>query len=310
MREKLSGRSAKKLLRTCASILLGNLLLGFAVAAFIIPSGVIMGGATGLGLTLGRFIPIETATLVLFLNLAALTLGWFALGRTFVITTIASSLLYPIFLGVMQRIPGIEHLTADPMLSALFGGGLVGIALGLVLRVGSSTGGTDVLNLVLHKWFHMPVSVAVYLTDIVILGLQALYADPEEILYGIVLLVVETLVLNRMMLLGQSQIQIFAISRRYEEIRRRCLTELEAGITMVCVETGRTGQPQMGVLCVIPPRKLYAAQALIGSIDPNAFITITQIKEVRGQGFTSERTYVESGGEDMKGEKKENDADD
>lgn len=306
MKEKLSGRSMRKLLWTCCSILLGNLLLGFTVAAFIIPNGVIMGGATGLGLTLSHFLPLDTATLVLVLNLLALALGLAALGKTFVLTTIASSLLYPVFLGIMQRIPGITTLTDDPMLASLFGGGLVGVALGLLMRVGSSSGGTDVVNLVLHKWTHIPVSVAVYVTDIVILGVQALYSRPEQILFGIVLLVVETAALDRVMLLGQSQIQIFAISPRYEEIRRRCLGELQAGITMVCIETGVTERSQRGVLCVIPPRKLYAAKMLIQSIDPGAFLTITQIKEVRGQGFSMERTYVDLSAPE-RGERGEND---
>ena len=284
-------RSLRKWLETCTGILLGNLLLGFAVAAFILPHGMIVGGATGAGLILTRFIPLDTATAVLILNLLALALGWAVLGRKFVMTTVASSLLYPIFLGMMQRIPGIGALTGDPLLAALFSGGVVGIALGLVMRVGSSTGGTDVVNLVLHKWTHLPVSVTVYLTDIVILGGLALFSQPEQILYGIVFLVVETAALDRVMLLGQSQVQLFVISGKFEEIRQRCLRELEVGITMVCIETGLKGLSQRGVLCVIPPRKLYVTKELIQSIDPDAFLTITQIKEVRGQGFSTERSY-------------------
>ncbi len=287
-------RHLKKAAGVCSAILAGNILLGFAVAAFILPSGVIMGGATGVGIVLARFIPLDTATIVLCVNLMALALGWAVLGWRFVVATIASSLLYPIFLGAAQRIPGIDQLTADPLLAALLGGGLVGIAVGLVMRVGSSTGGTDVVNLVLHKWTHIPVSAAVYLTDIVIMGAQALFSDPEQILYGVVLLVVETIALDRVMLLGQSQIQLFVVSSQYEKLRQKCLTELQAGTTMVYIETGRTRTLQRGVLCVIPPRKLYAAQALIQSVDPHAFLTITQIKEVRGQGFSSERIYVES----------------
>lgn len=290
---RLDRKRLKKASEVGFAIIAGNMLLGFAVAAFILPSGVIMGGATGVGLVLARFIPLDTALIVLCVNLLALALGWAVLGWRFVLATVASSLLYPIFLGAAQRVPGIEELTADPLLSALLGGGLVGIAVGLVMRVGSSTGGTDVVNLVLHKWTHIPVSVAVYLTDIVIMGAQAVFSDPEQILYGVVLLVVETIVLDKVMLLGQSQIQLFVISSRYEEIRQKCLTKLQAGITMVQIETGRTRSPQRGVLCVIPPRKLYAAQSLIQSVDPNAFLTITQIKEVRGQGFSSERVYVE-----------------
>ena len=287
-------RHLKKAAGVCSAILAGNILLGFAVAAFILHSGVIMGGATGVGIVLARFIPLDTATIVLCVNLMALALGWAVLGWRFVVATIASSLLYPIFLGAAQRIPGIDQLTADPLLAALLGGGLVGIAVGLVMRVGSSTGGTDVVNLVLHKWTHIPVSAAVYLTDIVIMGAQALFSDPEQILYGVVLLVVETIALDRVMLLGQSQTQLFVVSSQYEKLRQKCLTELQAGTTMVYIETGRTRTLQRGVLCVIPPRKLYAAQALIQSVDPHAFLTITQIKEVRGQGFSSERIYVES----------------
>ena len=274
---RLDRKRLKKASEVGFAIIAGNMLLGFAVAAFILPSSVIMGGATGVGVVLARFIPLDTALIVLCVNLLALALGWAVLGWRFVLATVASSLLYPIFLGAAQRVPGIEELTADPLLSALLGGGLVGIAVGLVMRVGSSTGGTDVVNLVLHKWTHIPVSVAVYLTDIVIMGAQAVFSDPEQILYGVVLLVVETIVLDKVMLLGQSQIQLFVISSRYEEIRQKCLTKLQAGITMVQIETGRTRSPQRGVLCVIPPRKLYAAQSLIQSVDPNAFLTITQI---------------------------------
>ena len=281
--------SYQKLLRTCLAVVGGNIFLAFGIAAFVIPQGIIMGGATGIGIVLSRHIPLETATIVLILNLLALVLGGVVLGKQFLLTTVASSMLYPLFLGIVQRIPGIDALTDSMMLSALFGGGIVGISLGLVMRVGASTGGMDVVNLVLHKCLHLPVSVLVYITDIFILGAQALTADPEQILYGIVMLVVETIVLDKVMLLGQSQIQIFAISTEYDAIRKGILKELQAGATMVCIETGLTNRQQRGVLCIIPPRKLYAAQELIHSIDPNAFLTVTQIKEVRGQGFTTER---------------------
>lgn len=274
---------------TCAAIVLGNLLLAFTVAAFILPQDIIMGGATGIGVVFSRVLPLDTAAIVLILNLMALLLGLVVLGKKFFLATVASSLLYPVFLGLVQRIPGIESLTDNTLLATLFGGGLVGIALGMVMRVGSSTGGTDVINLVLHKWLHLPVSMMVYVTDFVILGGQALLAKPEQVLYGIVLLVVETIALDRVMLLGQSQIQIFIVSAKYEEIRRRILEELQAGATMVCIETGMTNKEQRGVLCVIPPRKLFNAKELIQAVDPNAFLTITQIKEVRGQGFSMER---------------------
>lgn len=284
----LSG-SLGSTLWTCASILLGNAVLAFAIAAFTVPHGLIMGGVTGISLFLGRFLDLDVAAIVLILNLLALVLGLVVLGRTFLLATVGSSLLYPLLLDLTQKIPGIGALTDDPLLASLLAGGLIGIAVGLVMRVGASTGGTDVLNLVLHKWFHLPVSVFVYLTDFTILGGQALFSQPEQILYGVVLLVVETFTLNRVMLLGQPQVQVFAISERYEELRKKLLVELQAGVTMVMIETGCAGQRQEGVLCVIPPRKLFAAKELIHAVDPEAFITVTRIQEVRGQGFSMAR---------------------
>ena len=284
----LSG-SLGSTLWTCASILLGNAVLAFAIAAFTVPHGLIMGGVTGISLLLGRFLDLDVAVIVLILNLLALVLGLVVLGRTFLLATVGSSLLYPLLLDLTQKIPGIGALTDDPLLASLLAGGLIGIAVGLVMRVGASTGGTDVLNLVLHKWFHLPVSVFVYLTDFTILGGQALFSQPEQILYGVVLLVVETFTLNRVMLLGQPQVQVFAISERYEELRKKLLLELQAGVTIVMIETGCAGQRQEGVLCVIPPRKLFAAKELIHAVDPDAFITVTRIQEVRGQGFSMAR---------------------
>ena len=91
------------------------------------------------------------------------------------------------------------------------------------------------------------------------------------------------------MFFGKSQIQIFAVTERFEEVRHALLTDLEAGVTMTMIETGAFAKSQKAVLCVIPPRKLHAATKTICKIDPNAFITITKIKEVRGRGFTLER---------------------
>ena len=283
----------RRSLRSGFFIVVGNALLAFLVAAFVIPHNIIMGGTTGIGLVLDGILPIETAGIVLILNLILLLAGLLVLGKKFFLTTVASSVLYPVMLGFMQRIPGIGSLTDNELLAAIFAGVLMGLALGMVMRVGSSTGGVDILNLMLHKWFHLPVAVFVYLTDFAVVGGQAFFHKPEKLLYGIVVLVLETIVLDQVMLFGTDQIQIFAISSRYEEIRHRLLKDLEAGVTMAMIETGCLEQQQKGVLCVIPNRKLFAATELIQEIDPEAFITVTKIKEVRGRGFTKERQTLE-----------------
>ncbi|MBQ3955684.1 MAG: YitT family protein, partial [Clostridia bacterium] len=292
-RMKINREKIIKSVKAAFFILAGNALLAFLVAAFVIPHDIIMGGTTGIGIVLGRVLPVETALIVLILNVVLLLAGLFVLGKKFFLTTVASSLLYPVFLGLMQRIPGIGGMTDNELLSAIFAGVLMGLSLGMVMRVGSSTGGMDILNLMLHKWFHLPVAVFVTITDFAVVGGQALFLKPEKLLYGIVVLVLETMVLDQVMLFGTAQIQIFAVSPHYEQIRLRLLTEIEAGVTMTMIETGCLEKQQKGVLCVIPNRKLYAATELIQEIDPAAFITVTKIKEVRGRGFTSAREPVE-----------------
>ena len=279
----------KNTLFPAAAIVAGNALLAFLVAAFVIPHGIIMGDTTGIAIILNRFFALDTANTVLVLNLAMLFLGALVLGKKFFLTTVVSSILYPVLLGFMENIPGIAAFTDNSLLAALFGGGLLGMAVGMVMRVGSSTGGIDVLNLVLHKLLHIPVSILVYITDFVILGGQALFSRPEQILYGIVFLVVETFVLNQVMILGKAQIQLLIISDAHEAIREALLRQLHVGATMIMIENGCSRKNNKGIISVMSHRKLYDAEKLINAIDPNVFMTITQIKEVRGQGFTRAR---------------------
>ena len=172
--------------------------------------------------------------MILAINAVLFVLGAVFLGKKFALTTIISSFIYPIFLSMAQSIPGIDKVTQDnAMLAALYGGVLLGIGIGLVVRVGAS------------------------IVDFSVLGFQMLFSDSEQILYGILNLFLSTVVLNRVMLLGKSQIQLFIISDKYREIRQKVLTDIDAGVTMVDIETGYGEQKQQGVLCVIDSIKLY-----------------------------------------------------
>ena len=283
------GKKIFKGFNTCASVLVGNALLAFVVAAFIIPHDIIMGGTTGIGIVLNKTLSIDTALLILVSNIVLLIFGGIVLGLKFFLTTIASSVLYPVLLAAMQKIPGIETVTDNNLLASLVGGCLMGISIGMLMRVGSSTGGMDVVNLVMHKWFHLPVSVFVSITDTIVVGGQALFSKPENLFLGIITIVCETMMIEQVMILGKAQIQVYVISDKYEELRRKILNDLNLGVTMAVIETGLLGKQQKGVQCVISSRKLYAVTELIQSVDPDAFITITKVKEVRGRGFTLER---------------------
>lgn len=285
--------SWKKFINMAAGVLVGNAVLAFTVVAFIVPHGIIMGGATGIGLTIHHYLPINLSVIIFVINGVLFLLGAIVLGKEFALATIASSFIYPTFLSIVQEIPGIDSLTDNIMLSTLYGGALLGIGIGLIVRVGSSTGGTDILALVFNKWFHIPMAALLYVIDFLVLGFQMFFSGTEQIMYGILNLVLTTIVLNKVMLLGQSQIQLFIISDKYEEIRERMLKGLDAGVTMVHIETGYGQENKKGVLCVIPNRKLYSVKELVQSIDEKAFITITQINEVSGRGFTMDRIRYE-----------------
>ena len=287
-------------MNTVFGVLVGNAILAFTVAAFIVPHGVIMGGATGIGLTIAHYVPVDLSIIIFIVNSILFVLGAAVLGKKFAVATIASTFIYPTFLSIVQKIPGIDGLTDNLMLATLYAGALLGVGIGLIVRVGSSTGGTDIVALVLNKWFHIPVAGLLYIIDFLVLGGQVFFSDTEQIMYGVLMLVLETAILNKVMLIGQSQIQLFIISEEYEHIREKMLKELDAGVTMVHVETGYGQENQKGVLCIIPNRKLYSVKELVQSIDPKAFITITQINEVRGRGFSMERVGYEEIPQDAK----------
>lgn len=292
--------SLKKHMNTVFGVLVGNAILAFTVAAFIVPHGVITGGATGIGLTIAHYVPVDLSIIIFIVNSILFVLGAAVLGKKFAVATIASTFIYPTFLSIVQKIPGIDGLTDNLMLATLYAGALLGVGIGLIVRVGSSTGGTDIVALVLNKWFHIPVAGLLYVIDFLVLGGQVFFSDTEQIMYGVLMLVLETAILNKVMLLGQSQIQLFIISEEYEHIREKMLKELDAGVTMVHIETGYGQENRKGVLCVIPNRKLYSVKELVQAIDPKAFITITQINEVRGRGFTMERVGFEEIPQDLK----------
>ena len=288
-------KKMKKFMTTVAGILVGNLLLAFTVAAFIVPFDTIMGGATGVSLTISHYLPsIPLPIIVYGVNAVLFIVGAVALGKTFIIATIGSAICYPTFLAMVQAIPGIDSLTDNMMLGTLYAGIFLGIGIAIIVRVGSSTGGTDIIAIVLSKIFHLPVAIMLYVIDFIVIGAQMMYSNPEEIMYGLMLLVLQTFFLNKFMVIGQAQIQVFIVSDKYEEIREKMLKDQDIGVTMVHIESGYGKQDKKAVMCIISNRKLYAVKEAVQSIDENAFLTIQQVTEVHGRGFTLDRVSYEN----------------
>ena len=282
-----------RFLKTLPWILLGNTVYALGIVMFVLPSGLITGGTTGLALTAEHFLHIPVSVFVFLMNLCMFLLGAAVLGMKFALTTLVSSFYYPIILGIFQKIPALSNLTREPMLAAVFGGLMIGFGIGSVIRAGASTGGMDIPPLILKKKFGLPVSVMLYVFDVTILVLQMFFSDKEQILYGILLVMIYTVVLDKVLLIGTSQTQVKIISRKYMEINEKIIHELDRGSTLIHATTGFMKQEQPMVMTVISNRELGTLNRLVMETDPQAFMIVGNVNEVKGRGFTQEKVYRE-----------------
>lgn len=276
---------------SAAIVTAGNLLYALTIKLFVLPTGLVMGGTTGLGLTANYLTGVPISAFVLAFNMVMLLLGLCVLGRRFAATTLLSSFIYPLALEFWQRLLGDYVLTKDVMLCTLFAGLGVGVSLGLVIRAGASTGGMDIPPLILNRLFRAPVSVCMYFFDMCILLSQGLFQSPEKLLYGVVLVMIYTMVLDKMLLMGTSRIEIKVVSEKSEEIRQAILQDLNRGVTLIQTESGYLRQNAQLVLSVLSSRELPKAEKLIHQIDPECFLMVSRISEVKGRGFSMQKKY-------------------
>ena len=278
------------------SIIVGNALYALTVVLFLVPSGLITGGATGIALGINRALGLPVSGVLFVINMTMLTVGWVLLGRRFAITTIASTVLSPLFLALWERVFTGFVLTDDLVLNTIFAGLGVGISLGITIRAGASTGGMDIPPLVLQKRFKVPVSVSMYVFDVAILLSQLLFRDREKILYGIIMVMVYTVILDKMLMMGKKQVQAKIISEKYEEINIAVQEQLDRGTTLFQIEGGHLRKTSMAVVTVVSGRELQKLNRIVMDIDPEAFMVVHQVGEVRGRGFTEMKRHLEAEG--------------
>lgn len=278
----------KKQITSALLVAVGNAILAFSVTYFYEPNGFMLGGATGVALIMHHLFGINTSFLVFILNMVLLAIGWIVLGRDFVVSTVFGSLVYPLFLQIFEMLPPMV-LTQDKALAMVCGAVLIAVAVSVSMRSGASTGGSDVLGLVANKLFRLPVTAVMVGYDATVLTAAFFLTDPENVLYSLVALGIQMMVMNKFLIAGKSQIQLLIVSKHWQEIRQMILTDMDAGATLVHIETGYEQKEENAVLCVVPQKKLYALQDKLYEIDKSAFLTISEVKEVRGRGFTMSR---------------------
>ncbi len=272
-------------------ILVGNTMYALAITIFILPNGLITGGTTGLALFFYHQFGVPLQGFVTVFNVAMFVLGAAVLGKKFALTTVISTFYYPFILSVFQSLPALGKVTEDNLLAVIFSGLLIGAGIGVVIRAGASTGGMDIPPLVLNKKMGLPVSMTMNGMDTAILLLQIVFTDKEMVLYGILLVLAYTSVLNRVLLLGQAKMQVKIVTERYEEINQAIARDLDRGVTLFRSRTGHLKRDGYVVMSVVNNRELVQLNQLIQKIDPQAFIVIHQVNEVRGRGFTLKKEY-------------------
>ena len=278
---------------TVATVILGNVFYAFVVRLFLLPGNLMTGGTTGIGLVVKHFTGTSISGFVLVFNIVMLIVGWTLLGKKFALTTVISSFTYPIALEAANHIFGDLVITTDPMLNTIFAGLGIGIGLGIVIRTGASTGGMDIPPLVLNKYFRIPVSVSLNVFDMLILVLQIVYNPPERVLYGVLLVMIYTTVLDKVLMMGNTKTEVKVISSQVEEIRQVILAQVDRGVTMLYGEGGYRQEQTQIVLSIVSNRELPRVEKLIRHIDPEAFMIVSRVTEVRGRGFSLSKHYGE-----------------
>lgn len=276
----------KKSLSHLFIVLLGNAMLALGVTVFVSPLNLIMGGGTGIAFALNQYIGLNISVSVLIINIIMFIIGLIFLGKKFAALTIVSTIVYPFFLETFDRLVTYYNPSFDLLISTIFGGVAIGVGIGLVLRVGASTGGMDIPPILLNKKLGIPTSVLIYVFDFIIILSQAFNTDLQSLLYSLVILFISSIALDKTLILGSTQIQVMIISPKYQEINQWIHDHIDRGTTYMEITTGLNNQRQKAVMCVLSKRQLHTLNTAILNIDETAFTIISEVHEVKGRGFS------------------------
>lgn len=279
-----------KLLNIIISVCLGNICLAFCVNYFVLPHGFVLGGVTGLAMALQKIIPLQLTTVIYIVTIGVLICSYIGVGKEYFLSMLAASLTYPFFLSIIQMLDLFPSpLTNDTLLSAIIGGTLFGVGLGVILKSGAGSGGLDFIAIIVNKYTHISIAQILRAVDIIVILLQIPFSSFNQVLYGLVLIVICSIALNNVIVSGKSQVQLLIMSKKYDEILDSILKQIDVGATLLETESGYKKEKGKAILIVTSNRRIYTLLNIIHEIDATAFITISNTNEVLGRGFTIER---------------------
>ena len=261
---------------------IGVLCVAFAFNLFILPNKIVY-GMSGVGVIFNSIFGIDPSTVILIGSLILLCMSYFLLGKEKTMNSILGSLAVPFMIKVTQFIPQyIKIDTQDPLLLTLFGATITGFGLGLVFKAGYTTGGTDILNQIVSKYFHMSLGSAMYCTDGLIVASSFFFFGASKLLYSIISLYIISIMTDKVILGISSSKAFYIITDHETAVKKFIMEHLSHGVTVLDGRGGFTGNHQKVIMCIIPTKEYFVAKEGIRAIDNNAFFLVTDAYEVSG----------------------------
>ena len=281
-------KEGRQLVTDYALIVLGTFLSGIAFSQFFILHDLAPGGVTGISTILASFLPLSVGMLSFVINVPLFVLGWKTVGWRFAVRSFIAMTLMSVFIDVVPS----GDLSGNVMLAAVFGGVLLGLGLGLVVRAGATTGGTDMAAQMIHNLigFASVATVMLAIDASVVLVAAFVFGIPAG-LWALIAIYVATKTMDAVIKGFNTAMQFMIISNHSEEIVSRIHRDIDRGCTRLLAEGTYSGQPVGTLICILSRTEAPRLKKIVAEIDPHAFVTVCDVHEALGRGFTGEKVY-------------------
>lgn len=280
-------KNMKEFMKETLMIIFGNFIIAVGVTYFILPLDILSGGVAGIAVALKPVFHIEPALLINVLTIGLYLLGVCVLGKKFAIKTILSTIIYPIFITLFTISASNVHITNNTILASLYGGICIGVGIGCVFRVGASTGGMDIPPLVINKYTRIPLPTLVMAVDGATVVLGASVYGIEAAMIGLISVWICGKMIDKVITLGgQDAKNVMIISEKHEELMKEIYLNINRGATILHAQGGYTRTSKPVIMTVIVKKQFPILNRIIASVDPEAFVIVSDVNEVQGEGFT------------------------
>ena len=275
--------SASERFFSYSQILLGSLIGAAAYPLFMTPNLIAPGGITGIATILNHLFRLPVGTVSLVLNIPLFLISYRAMGRIFAFRSLVATILFSLLIDLLP----LKPMTMDPLLGTLYGGVLLGIGLGLIMRGGATTGGSDMVARMVHKRFQF-ISVGSFLfaIDFAVVTAAGFLIGTTQALYALINIFLASKVIDAVIIGFAGNKACFVISSRWQEISSRILQEMGRGVTQLNSRGAYSGEERPTLLCVISRSEIMSFKRILREEDENAFVIIVEAHEAIGDGFS------------------------